>query len=278
MPLAQDAVDGAARRHLGLVEDVVEPPDADAVAVLAPGVVVEVGDARRQQPLVDRRTAAEIRPVVILGQLPVFQIERDQQREPLAVRPLQRLALRQRHVVVEHSGILHGYFFNPFSSTNAVQRLTSPAMYFVSAGESASIDKQRALLEHLLRLRRGDEAADLVVELRDDRRRQALRARQPEPDRAVHLRIADLGEGRHILERRDALGRGHRQRHDRAGLGLLKDRQDRRRRHRNVVAEEIRQQRRAAAIGHVIEVGDLAQLHLLDHELAERARAGRAAR
>ena len=106
MPLAQDAVDGAARRHLGLVENVVEPPDADAMAVLAPGVIVEVGNARRQQPLVDRRPAGEVRPVVVLGQLPVFQIERDHQRQPLAVRPFQRLSLRHRHVVVEHPGVL----------------------------------------------------------------------------------------------------------------------------------------------------------------------------
>src|SRR6185369_5046680 len=103
------------------------------MAVLAPRVVVEVGNARGQKPLIDRGAAREIRPVVILGELPVFQVERDQQRQPFAVRPLQRLPLRDRHVVVEHSSVLHGYFFNPFSSTKAVQRLTSPAMYLVSA-------------------------------------------------------------------------------------------------------------------------------------------------
>ena len=107
MTLAKDAVDRAARRHLGLVENVVEPPDADAVAVFAPGVIVEIGNARRQQPLVDRRPAREIRPVVVLRQLPVFEVERDHQRQPLAVRPLQRLALRHRHEVVEHFGVLH---------------------------------------------------------------------------------------------------------------------------------------------------------------------------
>ena len=109
MALAQDAVDGAARRHLGLVENVVQPPDADAVAVLAPGVIVEIGNARRQQPLVDRRPARKIRPVVVLGQLPVFQVERDHQRQPLAVRPFQRLALRHRHEVVELCGCLRRF-------------------------------------------------------------------------------------------------------------------------------------------------------------------------
>ena len=102
MPLAQDAVDGAACRHLGLVENLVQPPDADAVAVLAPGMIVEIGNARRQEPLVDRGTAGGIEPIVVLRQLPVFQVERDQEREPLAVRPAQRLALRHRHEVVVH--------------------------------------------------------------------------------------------------------------------------------------------------------------------------------
>ena len=63
------------------------PEDADPVPVLAPGVIVEIGNARRQQPLVDRGSAGEIEPVVILGELPIFQIERHHQGEPLALRP-----------------------------------------------------------------------------------------------------------------------------------------------------------------------------------------------
>ena len=168
------------------------------------------------------------------------------------------------------------YFFNPFSSTNAVQRLSSSAMYFVSAGTSASIDSSAVFSNCCLVSGALISRRISCVELLDDRRRQVLRTREPEPDRAVHLRIAELLEGRHVLEHRDALGRGHAERHDRSRRRVLDDRQDRRRGERNVIAEEVGEQRRAAAIRHVVEVGDFFQQHRLDRQLAERAGARRA--
>ena len=128
MTLAKDAVDRAAGRNPGLVENIVEPPDADPVAVFAPGVIVEIGNARRQQPLVDRRPAREIRPVVVLRQLPVFEVERDHQCQPLAVRPLQRLTLRHRHEVVEHLSRLHRILRCHFRSPLRVERTHKPGV------------------------------------------------------------------------------------------------------------------------------------------------------
>ena len=58
---------------------------------------------------------------------------------------------------------------------------------------------------------------------------------------------------------------------------MLQDRQHRRRRHRDVIAEKIGQQRSPSPIRHVVEMGDVLEPDLLDHELAEGAGAGRAA-
>src|SRR6185312_5727235 len=51
-------------------------------------------------------------------------------------------------IALHHVRDTRPYFFNPFSSTNALQRLTSPAMYFVSAVESASMESS-ALLSNI---------------------------------------------------------------------------------------------------------------------------------
>src|SRR5438874_2296734 len=83
--------------------------------------------------------------------------------------------------------------------------------------------EQGASLELLAGFRRADEATQLGIELLDNRRRQTLRAGQPEPDGAAQLRVSELGERRHVLQYRDALRRRHRERNDSSRRRVLQD-------------------------------------------------------
>ena len=103
-PLAGHGIERAARRDAQLVEQFELPPDAHPLAVFAPGVVREIRHPARKRVGQDGRPARVIRRVGVLGQVPGFEIERDQQRNALAVRPLEPRPLRDRRVVVFHLG------------------------------------------------------------------------------------------------------------------------------------------------------------------------------
>jgi hypothetical protein len=79
-------VDERARRHVERIEQFDAAPRADAIAVLAPAVVQDVG-LRRQRP--QRRTQA-------LAEREVLQVEAELDRKPSAVRPVVGIALMNR--------------------------------------------------------------------------------------------------------------------------------------------------------------------------------------
>ena len=95
------AVAGAGRRDAHLVEHVHDAPDADPLAVLAPGPVRGVEHVAGQR-MRDRRRPAGKQRLLLAGaeRLPVFDVDGEDQRDMRAVRKFQRRAVRQRHEVV----------------------------------------------------------------------------------------------------------------------------------------------------------------------------------
>jgi hypothetical protein len=106
--LESDGVGRAARLDAQLVEKFIEPPDADALSVFAPAVIGEIRRVAGQHIGQDRRAAGIIGFLCILGQIPSFEVEGEDQRDPRAVRPYERLALHDRDV-----GIVHGPLLAP---------------------------------------------------------------------------------------------------------------------------------------------------------------------
>ena len=97
--LHQDhAVAGAGGRDAHRVEHIHQTPDADALAVLAPGPVRGVEHVAGQR-VRDRRRPAGKQRLLLAGpeRLPVFDIDGEDQRDMGAAGKFQRRAIRQRH-------------------------------------------------------------------------------------------------------------------------------------------------------------------------------------
>ena len=104
MPVLQGSLDNgrALQRQLGihsatgrnadLVEGIEQPPDPDALTVFAPREIGEVGDIARQCIGQDRRTTRIISLGCRFQQVPVLEIDGDDQRQPLAAGPVEASA------------------------------------------------------------------------------------------------------------------------------------------------------------------------------------------
>src|SRR3546814_15103019 len=93
---SSDLIGGAGGRDAQFVEQIEHPPQADALAIFAPGIVGEIGRAARQDIGQDRRTARIIGLVRILGEVPGFEIEGQDQGEARAVGPAERRSEERR--------------------------------------------------------------------------------------------------------------------------------------------------------------------------------------
>jgi hypothetical protein len=92
----------ATDRDAGFFCDVEQTPDADALAVFAPGEVRKVGDVAGQGVGKNGGAAGIIGVLGVAYEIPVFEIECDDDRQTLAVGPFERLAFRHRYEVVIH--------------------------------------------------------------------------------------------------------------------------------------------------------------------------------
>ena len=101
-PVEGDGVGGATGLDAEFVEQVYEAPQADALAIFAPGVIGEVGRVARQDVRQDRRAAGIIGLVGVLGEIPGFQVEGQDEGDAGAIGPFERLALGQRDIIIVH--------------------------------------------------------------------------------------------------------------------------------------------------------------------------------
>ena len=116
---------------------------------------------------------------------------------------------------------------------------------------------------------------DLAIEARHDRLRHARRRGQPEPGLHPHLRPAELGGGRHVGKHR-VTGRAGLRQH--AQLAALRDpRAGEPHRHQvDLPGDGVGRRLRAAAIGHVHDVGAGRELEHLDRDVQRPADAAAA--
>ena len=97
----------ARRGHALGVEHVEHPPDADALAILAPGPVGVVVDVARELAAHDAGAAGVERLGVLARGVPVFEVGGQDHRETLAVGPFQGLAVGDGDEIVVHgTGLL----------------------------------------------------------------------------------------------------------------------------------------------------------------------------
>src|SRR6185295_17514646 len=98
-------VEGDREADAGLLRHVEAAPDADALAVLAPGEVRAVEHVARQRVGNHRRAAGVVGLLVRLDRIPVLRVDGDDDGEALPVRELERLSGRERGPGVGHQAI-----------------------------------------------------------------------------------------------------------------------------------------------------------------------------
>ena len=124
-------------------------------------------------------------------------------------------------------------------------------------------------------VRIGADLAHGGIELVQHRLGQLGRRDQAEPGGIVHRRQAGLGEGGHVGQAGHALGPGHGQRHQAAGLRVRQRRGQVVVQHVHLAGQRVVQRRTDATVGHVHQVGARGHLEQLAHHVRDRAVAGR---